>query len=344
MASWNSLPNEIRNHILYFFCLNVIEEYKEFHFDFNDEDDDEEEDNASTEIVWPKPPECLSSFASALGTCRFFHDVITQIIKVDGEHVVEILQELQFDKLVRIQIALHGCPKPHLDLYFSTVGYFWRNPKLSKDPDIIGSFKLWDDAKSPLMLIPHLEDWLKHNTPSKSKQSQKIQLTLSEMEGNAELVLLTDSDSRFTSAGCDTLEICPITKFHKILGGKSPKIAPRHRLKLLPIVQDVTNSSTDSWWLFRRIKHQWDGSMICKWWCLVNYETKQMHMRPQYASRITFENAWNPSRDMAEKSPVAAKPQVMAMSKSLQEWVGKSWLERAGNSWLTTLANRHLQS
>ena len=299
MATWNCLPTEIRNHILYLFCLNVIEEYKEFHFDLDDE-----EDNASTELVWPKPPECLSSFASALGTCHFFHDVITRIIKVDGEHVVESLHELQFDKLLRIENALYGCPKPHLDLYFNTVGYFWRNPKLSKEPHVIASLKLWDDGKSPLMLIPHLEDWVKHNTPSKSKHRRKIRLTLSDMEGNAELVILTDSDGRFITAGCDTLEICPITKFHKIHGGKSPKLSPRHRFKLLPIVQDITNSSTNSWWLFRRIKHQWDGSMICKWWCLVNYETKQMHMRPQYTSRITFEDVWNPSCDVAAMSPV----------------------------------------
>src|SRR5208282_4723972 len=163
MTTWNSLPTEIRNLVLHLFCLNVVEEYKDLYIDLNDG-----EYNAPAELKWPKPPECLSSLASALRTCRYFHDVITRIIKVDGESVVKTLQELQFYKLIGIQTALYGFPKPHVGQYFNTVGYFWRNPKLAEDAYFIAILKLWDDPKSSLMLIPHLEDWVKYNTSSAS--------------------------------------------------------------------------------------------------------------------------------------------------------------------------------
>lgn len=291
MTTWNSLPTEIRNIVLYLFCLNVVEEYENLDIDWNDVDG---EDDAPVQLKWPKPPECLSSLASALRTCRYFHDVITRIIKVDDESVVDTLQGLQFCKLMGIQSALYGFPMPYVGLYFNSVGYFWRNPKLAKDAYYIGILRLWDNPKSSLMLIPHLEDWVKYNTSSTSSRRQKIHLTLSDMEGNAELVLLSDSEGRVIHGGCDTLKICPISKFYQVHDGNNSRAAHR-RFKRLPIVQDIINSRHHSWWLFSRSSYQWDGSVVNKWWCLVNYETKQMHMRPEYTSRVTFEDVWNPS-------------------------------------------------
>jgi hypothetical protein len=61
MGTWNSLPTEIRTHVLYLFCLNVVEEYNDFDIDLN------EIYNALAELEWPKPPECLSSLASSEG-------------------------------------------------------------------------------------------------------------------------------------------------------------------------------------------------------------------------------------------------------------------------------------
>jgi hypothetical protein len=285
MVTWNSLPIEIRNLVLYNFCLNVVEEYNNVQIDVND----------ISELKWPKPPKCLSSLASALHTCRYFHNVITRIIKVDGESVVETLQELQFYKLMEIQNALCGCQEAPVGLFFNTVGYFWRNPKLAKNGYFIGTLTLWNDPKSSLMLIPHLEDWVTYNTSRASGHRRQIHLTLSEMEGSADLVLLTDSEGQSTVAGCDSLEICPIIKLYGVRDRNTSKAAPPHHFERLPIVQDIINSSAHSWWLFRRTEYQWDGSLVNKWWCLVNYKTKQMHMRPQHTSRVAFEDVWNPS-------------------------------------------------
>ena len=290
MTTWDSLPAELRNLVLEFFCLTVVEEYEDLHIEWNDG-----EYNALAELKWPKPPECLSSLASALRTCRYFHDIITRIIKVDGESVVKTLHELQFNKLIATDVALYGFPKPHVGLYFNTVGRFWRNPKLAEDNNFIGILKLWNDPKSSLMLIPHLEDWVKkYHTSSASSDHQQIHLALSDAEGGAELVLLSDTDGRPIVSGCDALKICPIAEFYEVRDRNNPKAA-HHRFKRLPIVQDI-NSDTHSWWLFRRSKFQWDGSEVNKWWCLVNYKTKQMHMRPQYTSSVTFDDVWNPSR------------------------------------------------
>ena len=236
----------LTDHLSYYINpVTIVEEYKDLHIiDLSDG-----EYNALAELKWPKPPECLSSLASALRTCHYFHDVITRIIKVDGESVVKALQGLQFDKLIEIDEALYGLTKPHVGLYFNTVGYFWRNPKLAKDSYFIAILTLWNDPKSSLMLIPHLEDWVTYNTSSASGHRQQIHLTLSDMEGNAELVLLSDSDGRFIVAGCDTLEICPIAKFYEVRDGKNSKAA-HHHFKRLPIVRDIINSGTHSWWLF----------------------------------------------------------------------------------------------
>ena len=256
MATWNSLPTEIRNLILHYFCLNVIEEYDDLHIDWNNE-----EYNAPAKLKWPKPPECLSSLASVLHTCHYFHDAITRIIKIDDESVVKILQELQFYKLIEVQSDLYGFPNPHIGQYFNTVGYFWRNPRHAKKVYFIGSLRLWDDPKSSLMLIPHLEDWVKYNTSSASNHREQIHLTLSDMEGNAKLILLTDSEGQCIHAGSNILEIHPIVKFYEVRDENNPKATRHHGFERLPIVQDITNSDTHSWWLFRRSSYQWDGSL-----------------------------------------------------------------------------------
>jgi hypothetical protein len=291
MATWNLLPTEIRNLVLYFFCLNIVEEYRDLHIHLNDE-----EYNASAELKWPKPPECLSSLASALRTCHYFHNVIKQTIKIDGEFVVDILQGLQFHKLMETEKALHGFLEHHIGLYFSTVGYVWRNPLFLRSGFVVESLKLWDDPKFSLMLIPHLEHWVKQRcVSSPSNRRQQIRLTLSDMEGNAGLVLSTDLEGLFITVGHDALEICPVAEFREIqIDVNNPKAAHHHNFEHLPIVEDIIDSSTHSWWLFRRYSYQWDMNVVNKWWCLINYETKKMHMRPQYTSRVNFGNVWNP--------------------------------------------------
>jgi hypothetical protein len=167
MPTWDDLPREIRDHVLYIFCLDAIDDYIALTDDFDECIDLVGSWFVSPSTFWPRSPQSLRDFSSVFRTCRYFHTVLTDI-KYDAKSPVEILQTLQHNK---VQYILNGlfdcdCQNCHLGELFRLVGCFWKNSKILDDPKCIGDVLKRLSGEGFMMLIPHLQDWvLKHTEP-----------------------------------------------------------------------------------------------------------------------------------------------------------------------------------
>jgi hypothetical protein len=98
-TTWHHLPPEIHDRILYFFCLDIITEYKDLGDDpFSDE---------NVTLIHQQPDNslggtCLGSLSSALRVSRYFYNSISHVIKFDGETAVKELKYMQFDRVKMI--------------------------------------------------------------------------------------------------------------------------------------------------------------------------------------------------------------------------------------------------
>src|SRR5271170_7193285 len=73
MATWNDLPDELRDMILRIFCYTLIMEYHTLEIP--------EYQHLVGKFYQLRPPKALSSFAYAIRTCRYFHYAMTNTIK-----------------------------------------------------------------------------------------------------------------------------------------------------------------------------------------------------------------------------------------------------------------------
>src|SRR5208282_6115015 len=99
MTTWHQLPPEIHDQILYFFSLQVIDEYKQLGVD------PWKEENTSVlelDFDWPHPVACLQHFSWALRVSRYFNNALNFVIKIDNKTPVEMLQMLQYDRVCEI--------------------------------------------------------------------------------------------------------------------------------------------------------------------------------------------------------------------------------------------------
>jgi hypothetical protein len=98
-TTWNHLPPEIHDRILYFFCLDILTEYEDLgNNPFSDE---------NVTLIQQQPDNsvggtCLGSLFSALRVSRYFYNSISHVIKFDGKTAVTELKYMQFERIQMI--------------------------------------------------------------------------------------------------------------------------------------------------------------------------------------------------------------------------------------------------
>jgi hypothetical protein len=106
-TSWDTLPFEVRDQILYYVRFDVIKAYTQLTADIRDADkgfrDDPERARKRarrflTESNWADHIACLPNFSAVLRTSRYFHHAMTAIIKFDGKSALKTLQALHRDR------------------------------------------------------------------------------------------------------------------------------------------------------------------------------------------------------------------------------------------------------
>lgn len=101
IAPWQHLPFEIRDTVLYFFALQIIDDYTSFGLEIWKNCCKEYYWYNQYRFQWPNPVACLQQLSWVLRTSKYFRTSLNTTI-IDGRTPVEILQELQYSQIREI--------------------------------------------------------------------------------------------------------------------------------------------------------------------------------------------------------------------------------------------------
>jgi len=196
MAAWYDLPREIQHNILSIYCEDLVADFS----------DSLEADPWGTRpyslvkelktLAWPEPPTPLVFFASALKTCRNFYNIISDEIRIeDDSSPGRVLQRHQYDGMRELARNLRSHSRWQVGLLdescyvhfiYRKVGCFWKNPMIFDTVNRFCTFLMTIPRLSRLILIPHLQPWLVHETGQEEEEDSIISDSGDEGEGEDE--------------------------------------------------------------------------------------------------------------------------------------------------------------
>ena len=349
MASWNTLPPEIRDHILSLFCRNIITEYKVF---------DKKKDVLELykqNPVWPTPtPQALIDFSSALRVSRSFRDSILRV-KTKGRDPIKTLQLAQISRCDavmantnRLVILPSGKFARRWGIlngawFMKFAGIFWKNPLIREDAEymweILSSLRMVD----LLMLIPHLEEWILEHVSRMRNSDESFDYVVRPdfIEQHRDIVF--QSRSRQGPSNGYNADVVGITGLYhgwkyqaqKDLRPGDRELQPPGTKSEYAKRQDNANEeliedcrevleyleeNRGNWWLFS-LK---DGRA----WVIVNYELKSMWGTMCSAQMCEWRDAWHWRTWKfrgEEKAWTSLKPETFAEGRD-EGWVFPSFL------------------
>ena len=135
----------------------------------------------------PNPPAVLHHFSSALQTCKYFRDTISNRIKLDGlAHVrdgaapIPALQGIQFSNTWGISRILlmngRGEVDGNLDILVQIVGVFWKNPIALEDSDLLDELFFVLSPRDLTNLIPYLGEWISRATVVSRRNKKHVRI------------------------------------------------------------------------------------------------------------------------------------------------------------------------
>lgn len=267
MAGWNDLPHEIRIQILQQFCTDLIVDFALV----EKQGRNYISPGAPIPINQLQAPQYLTSFASAIRTCHYFHDLLTHVIKVDGTAPAEILQEIQrrIIRTIWLEVNVRGGKHDRRTLDFEEIyavaGCFWRNKKFfdSRNYELIGKLVIYClNPRSRALLVPHLEAWL-HALAQESYLAGEVIVTEdSGQDGFPKPEFRLYLGDR-AILGYDF--ICAIVAEIQLLNGHGIIAKESHK---------------DEWWLFLPSGGYCEYDGLTLWsgeWTLVNYRRRLMY-------------------------------------------------------------------
>jgi hypothetical protein len=103
-ATWHELPPEITDKILCYICEYIIKEYEMCGCNpWNPE-----YQHYAPIMLGPEEPYPLCLYTNILHTCRSFYHTIKPVLKIDGEHIADILLDVQHDAFSQMIDDLSG--------------------------------------------------------------------------------------------------------------------------------------------------------------------------------------------------------------------------------------------
>jgi hypothetical protein len=290
MAKWHDLPLEIRDSILSCFCADIVAEFAELGFGPWENEAYEWIPDESSE--WPKSPECLYSFSSALRTCRYFHNTITNHIKINGETSGVILQREQHMRVRAILDLQRDDPASVLvrvGLLYVVAGCFWRNPIVYEDFNFLDDVLVWITPISRMMLIPHLEPWLLcHARPTESPASLIIRVGVGGDIDNCLWMQLREGSLRVEGSILSIVSIAGVATLDDPID-EDDEFPPCDQN--LPALLDIKNSPPDTWWFFP--PEDLGVAVDEMQWSLVNYRRQKIYSGPDGSWGRYWKDIWN---------------------------------------------------
>ena len=172
MTNWNDLPYEIHIIILTKFCHAIIDDFTWDEAKWNQHADKLKEILNNERYEWPKTPQPLVDYRSALQTSRYFYDLLSNDIKSirfgPSEALISLQDELFFKVLCRYSTDIR--------VMYYVAGCFWKNPDIIKYKpctlrDTIESLS----PQSRQMLLAHAQPWMDQLAESISKGEMAIE-------------------------------------------------------------------------------------------------------------------------------------------------------------------------
>jgi hypothetical protein len=294
MAKWRDLSPEARRLILLRFCADLVADFNDCHsnpWENVDYTFDSEESGA-----WPKHPESLSSFSSALQTCRYFYHTITEDIKLNGQSTGVLLQREQRQVIRDILTRQSDDPASGLvevGFLYTLAGCFWKNPIVFEDHHELEAVLAWITPKSRMMLIPHLETWLLYqarpNLALSTDQTNAI-ITVG-VGGDVEDCLwmrLREGSSKLPGSILSIVTIAGVAADDEVDNDENeyPPCDPN-----IFVRRDINNSNPNTWWFFP--PEDFGIAVDEMEWTLVNYGLQKIYCGPEGSWGRYWEDVWD---------------------------------------------------
>ena len=334
MASWNTLPAEIHDDILKFFCQDVITEYIRKYKLFDAE-------KASREplglLTWPSPPQPLIDFSSALRTSRSFHQSLHRF-KIKGNSPSRQLQVIQRNICWRIRKKAHELLIEDRDdygpidvaVFMEIAGVFWKNPLiLDMKSRAILDIMLVLNTQSLVMLVPHIEEWvLSHAVPVSTRKVHPF-VALDSLDFQQDPVvfgigflMVRDSPRGWIRSvkglyqGSEFKARRDKTPERQIEYARRQMEMNERLVKLYPVFEELGKGSGE-WWLFSMDKPD-SGDLDDRWWIIVDYRGKRMWGDMSCKQKLCFwDDVW----------------EVKTWTVGQQEPLGEDWFISYDNYW-----------
>jgi hypothetical protein len=135
----------------------------------------------------PNPPAVLRHFSSALQTCKYFRDTISNRVKLDGlRHVtvgaapITALQGIRASNIWGIShillMAGRGKDDGNLDILVQIAGVFWKNPFVLEDFDLLDELFFVLSPRDLTNLIPYLGEWISRAAVDSSRHKKHVHI------------------------------------------------------------------------------------------------------------------------------------------------------------------------
>ena len=320
-ATWNTLPIEIRDRILYFYCAEVINEYTQLTADirvayessWNFRAKGSDTVGAAARFVkdgtWTKHIDYLPKFSEVLRLSRYFHQTISEFIKIDTKSALETLRELHQDRATTVFLLAetlemdNGDEKLSFDFIPKLAGDFMKDASAVRTPPFDYVFRLPQVA---VLTIPRIEEWVLQQVRP-IRVHQQLPITLSYYECNADGHIVRSGElelmpGELQVAGnrlvqfdvisiarparlsdCYWFDICHRTRYERLCVDPLPD--------LLMVREILSSKPGSTWWLFTRTDARFTGTSHR--WILVNWKEKKMFKYPDMTTGIIWDDSWD---------------------------------------------------
>ena len=339
MFPWGRLPTDIRLLILKAFCIDIACTYEDA---FNDskyvlkriiaEMKDGRGFHVPEDFVYPSAT--LSSFVSAIQTCREFNDIILNKLVINTDSPRNNLCSLQAEFLRRIQsYEIFVAQHPEIqdinnlvcgsaEFYMRCLGNIWQNPLLIERPGVLPCILTRASREISSAYIPRLGPWLAHhsvenpgypaltlNAFSYSNNDYK-QWDMAQKEYQDTVFYAFDTRFQPSWNMSPRIGLKRVNIFGTVVGtivGISPSTSHSETGELSLLEADIKSSHMDEWWYIPQLCNTYGiGGRAMEFGTLVNYKEGRLY------------HLQNPRRCLAWEHP-CDEPERWKSLRSLEE-------------------------
>lgn len=320
--TWNTLPIEIRDRILYFYCAEVINEYTQLTADIciaHKSDENIKTDGGGLggavhfmkDGGWTNHVDCLPKFAEVLRFSRYFYQTISEFIKIDTKSVLETLRKLHQDRATAVFILAEvvemndGKKKLSLDFIPKLAGNFMKNVSAFEQPPF---HYIFFSRRVAVLTIPRIEEWVLQQVEA-TRNNHKWPITLEHCEDEADgnMALYAEFDFK---PGEFEVEGNYLFRFDVTSIARPARLSDCFRFPNCPrcnardnsscvnpppdllMVREILSSKPGStWWLFTRMRERFMDTQTR--WFLVNWKEKKMFKSPDMTTGIIWDDSWD---------------------------------------------------